>query len=138
MTTRKIFCCGCQASVDARLTYGAEVYPHRKDLATLPFWKCDNCGNWVGCHHKTKNPTNPLGVIPTLEIKKARQHIHRILDPIWKSGGMKRREVYREIERRLGMKKDYHTANIRSIDHARKVYRVVQAIAAEQSGEVVE
>ena len=68
--------------VEVRLTNGAEIYPHRKDLSELPFWKCDTCGNFVGCHHKTGDPTKPLGVIPTSEIKRARQHIHRILDPI--------------------------------------------------------
>lgn len=136
MTARKIYCCGCQSTVDARLTYGSEVYPHRKDLATIPFWRCDVCRNWVGCHHKTKKPTTPLGVIPTPEIKKARQHIHRILDPIWKSGTMSRRDVYREIGRRLGMKKEYHTANIKSLEQARNVYRVVRDMASE--GEVIE
>lgn len=35
-----IFCCGCQKEVDALLTSGAEIYPHRCDLKDLPFWKC--------------------------------------------------------------------------------------------------
>ena len=66
---RSIFCCGCQSDVQARLTDGAEIYAHRRDLASLPFWKCDACGNFVGCHHKTKHRTRPLGCIPTKEIK---------------------------------------------------------------------
>ena len=61
MKRRSIFCCGCQRKVDARLTNGEEMYPHRYDLANLPFWKCDVCQNFVGCHHKTKNRTKPLG-----------------------------------------------------------------------------
>lgn len=130
MTVCKIYCCGCGSEIRARLTSGAEVYPHRSDLEKLPFWRCDTCGNWVGCHHKTKDRTKPLGCIPTPEIKSARQHIHRILDPIWKSGDMNRGSVYREIERRLGMNQKYHTANIRSIDEARRVYAAVQDIAA--------
>ena len=81
-----IRCCGCQKKVEARLTDGSEIYPHRKDLYSLPFWKCDVCGNFVGCHHKTKNRTRPLGCIPTPEIKNARKHIHAILDPLWQSG----------------------------------------------------
>ena len=68
----KIWCCGCGKEVDARLTDGAEVYPHRRDLASLPFWKCDACGNFVGCHHKTRERTKPLGCIPTPEIKDVR------------------------------------------------------------------
>jgi hypothetical protein len=128
--TREIYCCGCSEKVSARLTDGAEIYPHRRDLAALPFWKCDSCGNHVGCHHKTSNPTNPLGCIPTPEIKSARQHIHRILDPIWKSKRMSRRAVYAEVAQRLG-RKDYHTANIRSLDEARHVYRIVKEIGAQ-------
>jgi hypothetical protein len=128
-TPRKIWCCGCGKTVSARLTNGAEVYSGRADLAELPFWRCDVCRNFVGCHHKTNNPTRPLGVIPTPEIKGARRHIHRILDPLWQSGRMQRGEVYVLISERLG--RQYHTAEIRSIEEAREVYRVVQAVAKE-------
>jgi len=126
--TRQIFCCGCVANVDARLTNGREIYPHRRDLYGLPFWKCDACGNFVGCHHKTKNRTQPLGCIPTPEIKRVRSLIHRILDPIWKSKRMGRKQVYRLIAERLGAK-EYHTAEIRTVEEAREVYRIVQEIA---------
>jgi len=119
-----IRCCGCEKKVDARLTDGGEIYPHRPDLKSLPFWKCDACGNYVGCHHKTKNRTQPLGCIPTPEIKNARQHIHKLLDPIWQSGKMKRKEIYKILSDRLGWK--YHTANIRSVEEAREVYRIIQ------------
>lgn len=78
-----IFCAGCAAEVDARLTDGGEIYPHRGDLAGLPFWKCDACGNYVGCHHKTKDRTRPLGRIPTVEVRRARRHCHEVFDPLW-------------------------------------------------------
>ena len=128
MSTRQIYCCGCQTKVEARLTDGSELYPHRPDLAQLPFWKCDECGNHVGCHHKTKNRTQPLGCIPTPEIKNARQHIHRILDPLWKSKRYKRREIYAMISERVGW--TYHTAQLRSVEEAREVYRIIREIAA--------
>lgn len=127
--TRSIYCCGCQAEVDARLTDGGEVYPHRTDLHGLPFWKCDACGNHVGCHHKTKDRTRPLGNIPTKELKNARQHIHRILDPIWQQGKMPRGKVYATLARELGLK-EYHTAEIKTVEEARKVYAVVKGLAA--------
>ena len=123
-----IFCCQCQAKVEARLTDGAEIYPHREDLRFLPFWRCDACKNYVGCHHKTGNPTNPLGHIPNKEIRNARQHIHKILDPLWKGGRYNRRQLYDIISDRMGF--DYHTAKIRNIEEARKVYRIVQELAA--------
>lgn len=125
--TRKIYCCGCGEKVNARLTDGREIYPHRPDLEDLPFWRCDDCGNSVGCHHKTKDRTRPLGVIPTPEIKKARQHIHRVLDPLWKSGRFDRTDLYQWLSNRIGY--EYHTAEIQSVEQAREVYRIVQEIA---------
>ena len=120
----RIYCCACRQDVDARLTSGAEIYPHRHDLAELPFWRCDDCGNHVGCHHQTRNRTQPLGVIATTEIKLARRHIHAILDPIWRSGKMKRASLYKKISDELGWQ--YHTGNIRTIEEARKVYVIVR------------
>lgn len=123
----EIHCCGCNKKIRARLTDGKEIYPHRKDLYKLPFWKCDACNNFVGCHHKTKNRTQPLGCIPTNEIKKARQEIHKILDPIWQNGKMGLGEIYGVISKKIGRK--YHTAQIRSIDEARQVYKIIKEIA---------
>jgi len=125
--TRKIWCCCCQKEVTARLTNGKEVYSHRPDLADLPFWKCPNCGNFVGCHHKSEVSDYPLGVIPTPEIKKARREIHKILDPLWQNKRIKRGELYRRLAEHLG-KEDYHTAEIRSIEEARDVWRAIVAI----------
>lgn len=119
----KLYCCGCSKKVTARLTDGAEIYPHRPDLSDLPFWKCDKCGNYVGCHHKTEDRTRPLGCIPTNEIKNARKHIHRILDAKW-SNPKQRKAIYQRLSDKLGRK--YHTANIRTIDEARRVYRLIQ------------
>jgi hypothetical protein len=126
-TVKKIFCCGCQTDVSARLTNGKEVYRHRPDLASLPFWKCDGCGNTVGCHHKTKDRTRPLGCIPTPELKAARQEIHRTIDPIWKSGRVGRTQLYSMIAHLIGVEA-YHTAEIRSVETAREVVRVTKEL----------
>ena len=130
--TRQIWCCGCTADVAARLTDGKEIYPHRPDLGSLPFWKCDSCKNFVGCHHQTADRTRPLGCIPTQAIKDARQHIHRILDPIWKSKRMARGRLYALIAERVG-KSEYHTAEIRTVEEARNVYRIVAEIAGAEA-----
>lgn len=125
----KIYCCGCARDVNARLTDGREVYPHRPDLSGLPFWKCDDCGNFVGCHHKTRQRTKPLGVIATREIKDARIKIHALIDPIWRSGKMQRSALYGKISAQIG--KPYHSGEIRSIEEAREIYRVAKEIAVE-------
>ena len=122
----QIYCCGCSIEVPARLTDGSEIYPHRPDLHSLPFWKCGICGNHVGCHHKTPDRTRPLGNIPTKEIREARKHIHALLDPLWRSGTMKRGAVYGKLAKQLG--REYHTAEIRTVQEAREVYRAVKAL----------
>lgn len=127
MDRKTIYCCGCQADVFAVLITGKEAYPHRKDLHSLPFWRCPTCLNFVGCHHKTAKPTEPLGVISTPELKKAKILIHALADPLWKSGKIKRGHLYSRIKDTIGY--NYHTANIKSLDEARKVYRAVREIA---------
>jgi len=124
-----IWCCGCNADVSARLTDGREIYRRRPDLHGLPFWRCDKCRNYVGCHHKTASRTAPLGCIPTLAIKAARQQIHAATDPLWKSGRMTRRQVYDDIAKRLGIT-EYHTAEIRDVATARAVLGHVAEMAA--------
>ena len=116
----RIHCCGCAGDVAARLTDGGEIYPHRPDLRSLPFWRCDACGNFVGCHHKTANRTAPLGCIPTPELKNARRQLHALIDPIWQSGKMGRRELYAALSHDLG--REYHTAETRTIEEARAAY----------------
>lgn len=124
----KIFCVNCNTKVEARLTDGDEIYPHRLDLADLPFWVCE-CGNYVGCHHKTEDPTRPLGVIPSPELRRARQKVHKQLDPIWKSGKITRSKLYKVLSHRLGWR--YHTAEIVSVEQAHRVGKVISDIAKE-------
>lgn len=73
--------------------------------------------------------TRPLGCIPTPELRSARNHIHSILDPLWKGKGSpyRRTQVYAAISARIG--REYHTAEIRSLSEAREVYRIVRDIA---------
>lgn len=119
----RIYCCSCDKEIIARLTNGKEIYPHRSDLKNVPFWICDTCGNYVGTHHKTKNWDKPLGVIPNTEMRKIRQTIHELLDPLWKTGGVKRKDIYAKLSNVLG--RTYHTADIRSIDEAKSIMNVL-------------
>jgi len=108
----KIYCCGCEKEIKASLTNGADIYPHRKDLASIPFWKCPHCGNYVGCHYKTKKPTTPLGCIPTEELRTIRSRIHSNIDPLWRSGLATRSAIYSKMSEMIG--KPFHSAEIRT------------------------
>ena len=114
----KLHCCGCSKKVSPRLTDGSEIYPARPDLVDLPFWKCDTCGNYVGCHHKTKDRTRPLGCIPTPKLRKARQEVHKLIDPYTRENHRLKRKLYKH----LSGPHTYHTAEIRSVEDARAVY----------------
>lgn len=119
----QLYCTGCEKDVEARLTDGKERYPHRPDLYELPFWKCDTCGAYVGCHHKTDNPTKPLGYLATPAILDARKKIHALLDPLWKSKKIKRGQAYAYVSKRLGH--TYHNGEIKTLEEARTIYKIV-------------
>jgi hypothetical protein len=124
-----IFCVACDRDVAARLTKGFEVYPHRPDLGPQPFWVCDTCRNYVGCHHQTDDPTRPLGVIPTPQLREARKHLHALIDPVWRGGQTTRGRLYRAIAMTLGVP-EFHTAELRSVAEAREAYRAAQEVIA--------
>ena len=126
----QLWCCTCGRDVQARLTSGAETYPHRPDLADIPRWICDTCKCHVGTHHKTSDPTRPLGNIPSPAIRTARIKIHELIDPEWKSGRVSRKRLYGRLSEALGY--EYHTAEIKTIDEARNVYRVAREVLMKQ------
>lgn len=122
----KIYCTACIGEVDARLTNGVEIYPHRPDLADLPFWICDTCKNYVGCHYQSNKPTQPKGEIATAEVRKYRVQLHRLIDPLWKNKQIKRKHLYARMSKALGY--TYHTANIRDKDSYEKAYEAAKNI----------
>lgn len=122
-----VWCCACGADVQARLTDGAEVYPHRPDLAALPFWRHDACGGHVGCH-RGEAGTRPLGCIADAPMRAARRRIHAVLDPVWRDGRMSRSRCYASMSRALG--REYHTAGLRTAAEAEAALRAAEALAA--------
>lgn len=121
-----IYCCNCHKDVDARLTTGSEIYPHSDLLSEVPFYIHDECHGYVGTHHKSDEPTKPLGCIPSEEVKVARQAVHSLMDPIWKSGNISRAALYKKVSKALG--KEFHTAEIRTVDEAKQVMDILRDI----------
>lgn len=75
------------------LTEGRDLYPHRPDLYSLPFYKCA-CGAYCGCHSGTKRPLgNPAGP----KTRAARRRAHDAFDPIWRdtTKGISRNQAYK-------------------------------------------
>jgi len=126
MNKNKLFCCGCNKDVLPMLVNGKIIYPHRKDLYHKKFYLCRKCDSYVGVHEGTENH---LGCLATKEIMNARKHIHKLIDPIWEKGKIKRSELYKRISNKINRK--YHTANIRSVDEAREIYIIAKEIIEE-------
>lgn len=129
----KIYCCGCEKDVEARITNGGEIYPTRLDLKYKLLFVCDDCGNYVGTHEDSEKP---LGCIPTKEIRQKRMLIHDILDPLWKQKRITRQYLYQKLARKLQVK-EYHTADIKSVEEANKVIAVAELLREELKDVVI-
>lgn len=123
-----IYCTGCQEDVEAQLISGADKYPHRLDLAIVPFWECPACKAYVGCHYKTIETTKPLGYLATPIIIEYRKQIHSIIDPLWRNKGslVTRDTIYRMLSWHLGHV--YHTGEIKTARQAKHILSVVKLI----------
>jgi len=126
---KKIYCTGCGEVRNARLTTGKEIYPRSPSLSRLPFYKCDSCGAYVGCHHKHHDKTkrlNPKGSLASPPVRLARMVLHSLIDPLWQGTGAKRSQVYKAISRELGY--EFHVGEVKTVDEAQLVERVVRQL----------
>ena len=119
----RLKCYICNKEIEAIKASGKDVYPHRPDLANIVIWVCPDCGGYVGSH---KSNGKPLGDIVSKEVKDIRISIHNSLDPLWRTGRYKRKELYAMLSAELGW--TYHTAKIRSADEGKRVLTLVQNI----------
>lgn len=94
--------CSCCRIGLMQIVTGLEIYPHRSDLAELPFWLCRACGAYAGCHAGT---TVAKGRVANAHTRELRLAAHAAVDPIWKEGYLKRGEVYTWIQQQLGLTK---------------------------------
>ena len=98
-TLRSTFCPYCHEK--ATLVSGKEAYPHRPDLYNKRFWLCRDCNAWVGVHENSKHP---LGRLANKELRQAKIRAHSAFDPLWKKGYMTRRDAYKWLAEKLGIK----------------------------------
>lgn len=120
---RKIFCVECNKNVKATLVSGKEIYPHRPDLFHLSFYKCPNCGNYVGVH---KGTLDPLGCIPSQSLRQKRIQVHNSMDYLWKNKLISRSKLYKLIRKELGY--NYHSGTTTSIEECDKALLVIKEI----------
>ena len=115
----------CDCGRECRLVFGREIYPHRMDLFSRKFWKCDSCAAWVGCH---PGGTRPLGRPANAALRKQRQSVHAAFDPLWKSGTMTRTAAYSKLAEGLGVAKQNCHIGMFDAAQCERALVVVQAI----------
>lgn len=139
-------CVHCDAT--PVLVTGAEIYPHRPDLADRPIWRCP-CGARVGCHPGTEVP---LGRAANAQLRDARGHVHALLDPIWRDAwkapayrgangkfdgvrgskrvitGVARTRVYEFLAARMGLTEEDCHVGMFDLEQCRDAYRILRGL----------
>lgn len=87
-------------------------------------WLCKPCDAYVGCHQNTKQP---LGIMANKETRAWRIKVHAVIDPLWKSGKMKRKEVYAILNKMAG--KYFHVGES-SIEDCKSILLKLEGITA--------
>lgn len=88
-------------------------------------WWCRKCGARVGCHQNTKQP---LGTMANASLRKMRQHVHGIIDPLWQSGKITRKEIYRKLSEE--MSREVHVGESNN-EQCKEIIRIVQIMLNE-------
>jgi hypothetical protein len=115
--------------LDARQSSKPDSQPERRythTVKTFPIFRFGSAipaGITLAVTTRADNPTQPLGNIPTPELRLARQKIHRLLDPLWQSGRFQRKQVYEHLSRRFG--RQYHTAETVNIEEVEMVLKAL-------------
>lgn len=114
---------------------GAAIYPHRPDLAAKQFWQCAPCGAYVGCHPAGPGrPGNvPMGRLANAELRRAKSAAHAAFDPLWRQGGMPRRDAYKWLAQALRMRRQDCHIGMFDVAHCAAVIAAVQARAAAET-----
>lgn len=107
----------------AELVTGADIYPHRPDLADKSIWRCVTCAALVGCHPGTDEP---LGRLANAELRKAKIAAHAAFDPVWKSKRMRRGEAYRWLSKELGIPLEQTHIGMFDVETCRRVVEACQ------------
>ena len=93
-----MICPYCQK--EALWVSNEEVYGNRYGKSYMCYF-CKDCDAYVGCH---QNTTQPLGIMANRELRQLRMQCHALFDPFWKEGGMTRKNAYRFLVNKTGVR----------------------------------
>ena len=128
----------------AQLVTGADIYRGSPELASKPYWRCEPCQTWCGCHAGTNKP---LGIPADKATRDARQHVHKdVLDPLWQGAinalgyepedekaraiirNVARKRVYEYLANRMGLTRAETHTGLFSIEQCRQAYRILRDV----------
>src|SRR3990167_2209861 len=89
---------------NAQWVSNEQIYGKRYGKSYMCYF-CKPCDAYVGCHQNSKRT---LGTMANAELRDWRKKAHSAIDPLWKSGGITRQEVYKKLSDFFG--KETHVA----------------------------
>lgn len=113
----------------AKLVKGDTIYPKRENLFSLNFWLCEDCWAYVGCHAKgygQGSGKKPFGILANKQLRAAKSSTHRLFDPLWQKGKMKRPEAYKWLAAKLGIKFDECHIGMFDLEMCEKVHMIMK------------
>ncbi len=107
--------CGRQAEyVDSKIVY-------RRSYGMI--YLCLNCDAYVGVHRGTDRPK---GRLANRELRYWKKAAHAAFDPLWQSGGMKRKEAYRWLASQMGLSPEETHIGMFDVQECKTVINICQ------------
>jgi DNA-directed RNA polymerase subunit RPC12/RpoP len=110
-------------NIEAIMTDGEDIYPHRSDLWKKKFYKCGQCGAYVGCH---PNSTRPLGRLANAELRKAKSVAHLAFDKLWRDGPLSRSVAYAWLSGAMGIPESECHIGMFDVDQCNAVVQIMK------------
>lgn len=122
------YCTHCNQEVEAFSAPASDIFGPHFRFANQIVYVCPYCKNYVEANRDFK----PAGVIPTAELRKAKNYILSVLNPVFDRKMMSRKEVYLKLSKVVyENRKNLKISDIRDLDEARKVYAAVKKFREE-------
>lgn len=114
--------CGLPATFrDGSIIYGLRY----KDVNIYICSQYPLCDAFISCHKGTKTP---MGTMANGDTRYWRKRAHETLDPLWKSGIMKRQSAYKKIAQRLGVDTAHAHIGMFDIEQCKIAIKVAQEL----------
>lgn len=119
----------------AKQVTGAVLYPHRPALASKRFFFCEPCNAYCGTHPDGR----PLGRLADAPLRRARQYVHQLFDPLYEKvaeaydgednsrlRNVARARAYRWLSVQMGIEVEQAHVGMFDLQQCREAYRILR------------